>query len=1013
MSPSHRNSRPNPFPYLGTFRIAGQRLAQGGPAIGGNVKTIQRPAIRKLNSLIRGYLTRFSPQWSGEGGLVVIRGEHGSGKTHMIYAVWQKLTNDTRVFPVYVLQQNPDVLNLYRDVMATVDFPLLKQMSRSLLGAMAAEQLGPTLASDADRQRFTQQLKENPDLEEPGEPIPPARPKDMFEVEGPRIGQSWPLPATETHEKAAALKRIFEAEARGETVGAGAPPPPTPSLNELFDTFRVERGAVTSLQEKTLRQMTQGNANLERAVRHLQGKQFDEQAANWFRLLPVSGKDLDAMGISDAISTPDEAVQALELLAAMFSISNRALLLFVDQYEKLLLDDDPVLAARNVGWIRSLGETLVARNAMLVLSGNEEAWKKLPPDLYQRIELNQVQCPIFTFQESMDVLRIYLTPDEIKFEPGGKTYLAPFTDDGVRTMLELGGGNPRRLLQYAWSAFQEAVPGQAVDAAFVGKIARESADQFVDVPMVRRDTERYLRRQPYRLAQGFAQDNMKFDFALLDPRDEAVLLLDVRGAIFRDDEAANALITAGTLARLRASGSRATYALVATGYVSPEIVDTLAQVVTHLIVYKRTTFESQIADLMTNVPRTALPSAPAAGDTSEQFDQIRELLAKLGESRGQQTVIVNQRSDELAASQERQRYDERREQTRREWSEERRKIEADISRVRKERIDAGMAELRTSRRRERRNRITLNVCLGLLIGVAIWWAWIMNDAGAEYRPMNPAWGLAVAACALIAIFLNESFFWTWFHVPSEISGMSELEQLALRRTPWFVSPSLLFQRDPLIRFLTKAAQVQSGYDSVSDTLSLIATEPLRVLRQALCRVFINWLDPDKEVAVHPRLLHISQDLRLLLEHRGIAKGMQKSPGLDSPEDLLCTLATKQYKGVQRMSLDLAMAAGGGDSDSPIVLAFHEGLDRSNLARLGEIRERELREAVREWSPFEEGGLGTLYYLQNAKLTEQVFLVAAQVLRYFEHDLLDVPPASQPGGGASDTHTMPARSKPIA
>jgi hypothetical protein len=83
-----------------------------------------------------------------------------------------------------------------------------------------------------------------------------------------------------------------------------------------------------------------------------------------------------------------------------------------------------------------------------------------------------------------------------------------------------------------------------------------------------------------------------------------------------------------------------------------------------------------------------------------------------------------------------------------------------------------------------------------------------------------------------------------------------------------------------------------------------------------------------------------------------------------------------------------------------------GLDRTNLALLRGLRERELRDAAREWSPFEEGGLGTYDYLQKIKTIDQVFLFLTQVLRYFEPDLMDEPPSPRPGPGAPSPPIVP-------
>ena len=949
--------RSNPFPHLGTLRIAGRLLKQRVPEAQGRIETLDRPPIRKLRGFITGYLARFNSQWSSEGGLVVIRGEHGSGKTHTIYSVWQKLPRDERLFPIYVLQQNDDFVALYREVTGRMDFPLLKQLSRSFLGLMVARELGENLSDEKEKHQIEQQLKASPD--------------------GAR-------------ETVAGNSGSASRQDAGDAVATEAPAAPT--VDELFQSYRVEEGAATSRQERALRDMTQGNANLEHAVRHLQGTQFDQQAADWLLAKPVKPEDLRAMAISRPIDTPNAAAAALELLAALFSIGNRALVLFIDQYEKLLTGEDPILAANNVGWIRSVGEAFVARNAMLVLSGNEEAWSKLPPDLSQRVELSQVRCTVFTEQEGVDILRLYLTPADIPFHTGGNDHLAPFTEDGVRAMLEVVGGNPRRLLQLARAAYESTVPGQAIDGQFIRRMAREETE-FDDRALVEQAVEKYMVRQPFRLAKRFPIQDMTFDFALLDSQGRPALLVDVRSAIFRDDEAVNAMITAGALARLRDSGSQAAYGLVATGYVSPEIVNTLARVVTRLIVYKRSTFESEMTELMVNVPKIAPSQTPPQDDASRQLVEIRELIAKIGESRAKETVVVQQRGEDLSSVHEYQRYEERRDQARKDWSDMRRKLEAEIPRIHKERTEARLAELERLRKRAEVVHFWRDVLFlagaAVALGVGIGFSSVSTAESGKIAAVG--WGAAIIYFA--AIVYDRMAGWMWPHIPSRVTSMAQLEQLADMRLPLIVARLMELQPNPLCRFVRRVKQISVGHLHPNDILQIILAEPVSVLREALCRVVVRH-SPAEEVKnweLDRRMLRSNPELLLLLEHPVLAEQAEAGP----PEDLIRALVTGYPRGPERFSLYLAAEVGRPGSDGFVRQAFDMGLDRVRLGKF-RVSERELREAVREWSPFEEGGLGTHDSLFNIKLVDQVFLFVSQLQLYFERDLLDEPIIRGPG-----------------
>jgi len=72
------------------------------------------------------------------------------------------------------------------------------------------------------------------------------------------------------------------------------------------------------------------------------------------------------------------------------------------------------------------------------------------------------------------------------------------------------------------------------------------------------------------------------------------------------------------------------------------------------------------------------------------------------------------------------------------------------------------------------------------------------------------------------------------------------------------------------------------------------------------------------------------------------------------------------------------------------IALDEGLDRAQLSELQFLSERELRGAIREFTPFEESGLGTFSQLHSIRQVDELFFLCSQMLLYFERDLLREP-----------------------
>src|ERR1700749_4108107 len=77
----------NPFPVLGTFTIAGERRDREKIS-----RWIPRLPVRRLVEEVESYRREFVPAWNNAGQTVLLRGPHGSGKTHTIYAALRSAT---------------------------------------------------------------------------------------------------------------------------------------------------------------------------------------------------------------------------------------------------------------------------------------------------------------------------------------------------------------------------------------------------------------------------------------------------------------------------------------------------------------------------------------------------------------------------------------------------------------------------------------------------------------------------------------------------------------------------------------------------------------------------------------------------------------------------------------------------------------------------------------------------------------------------------------------------------
>lgn len=921
----------NPFPHQGTLRLAGQRLDGSIPNLAGDFRTIFRRPIGKLERFLSDSLSRFQPEWSGDGGTAFVRGRHGSGKTHTLFAAWQKFAKDGRVFPVYTVAQESDFTSLYRQFTGRLSLPLLIELSRGLLANMAVEELAakgplPKTAQDPGSE---------------GPPVPVALQSPGGAVEAAE--------AAESDQKE--LRQVLKSDQK--------------RVKKLFSSYAVEEGAAKARQRGTLTDLTQGNSDLGRAVQCLQGDQFAADAADWLCMRPVTAQKLQAMGIAAPIGSAQQAAAALELLAALFTVVDRPLILFIDQCEKLAEGNSPAALA-NSGLVRSLIEAFESRNAALVLAGTQEGWDCLPEDARQRIGLNVIDSEFLTLDEALDLVRLYVTPLQEEFRPGVGG-LFPFTEDAVREILQLSAGNPRKLLQYCHVMFRRAEPTRAqIDVAMVNSTAQaELANQFFDQPRVVQETRRILARQHYGFREEFSLAGMRFDFALLEDQ-RPVVVVNVSGAVFGRDEASNALLAADTVKKLRTSGELATFVLVVTGYVSPEVTAPLSRVVNELIVFAPEDFERRLESVLERA-RLATP-APTRDELSEADRAALRALSQIGTKRVEETRIFEKREGQVVETHEQRRYAERRDMARRDWIARREQLELNIANARKAREIGEWESMEKERKAANVRRWSLDAALALIIVVMV----VVALEMASFSPnvaagaiISGAVALLIVAWELMLLFLRAD--WILKSLSEE-----ELIRLAARNEGLAM---FTFIRTPTTRFLANSRLIRRSIpmESIAD---MIKAEPLRTLRVAYCRLIAD-------LPVGPDMTPIydaAPEAALL-----VGLGHEPPKDAEAPLDLVAALNGFDVRARPRLAYDLCSASF---RDTPLSEAWKRGLDRVDLGVLSSFTERQIRGAVRELSPTEPNGLGTYDFLPEIEEVDQAFLFCCQLLLYFERDLLD-------------------------
>ena len=927
----------NPFPYTGAFSYA------PGRPLGKQTGTLPRHCIARLKEELQTFIDEFRPEWTAAGGVIVLRGPTGSGKTHTVCAALGGIAadlGDSAEISVYTIQQNESFFQCYDQVAKILrERPeLLRKAARGLLGAMAARQVGDNLRQSAKDQHLEPEASER-------------------------------LAAAVSHELAGPLRRDPD------------------KAEKLLSSYVAERSATESLQESVLLGLTQDRfgQNLKLAVEALQGKKYDQAAMKWFCLEPVMAEELSAMGISGPIQSAEDATAALRVLAGLFTMSGQPFILAIDQFEKLVPETEQVIAHRNAGYLRSLVEGFTRTNALLVLTGTDDGWGRLPIDLRERVGKRIIDCPRLELEEAEDLIRVYLTP-AMKGLETRKRDLFPFDRGAVRAMLSVGGGNPRKLLQICHVLVRAAKGGKITDGS-VKELARHDPPIYFDREAARRETRKMLTLQSMPFQEYEMVQGLRFDFIVNDGAGNVAMLIDVKEAFFRDDEAASAYVYANKANKLRGLGIQAPVFLIAAGYVSPEVNKLLADtgVVDTLIVYSPDTYAAELRAIIEDLRRRAPAIRPPDPDVTSKLDK----LIALNLTRTEQTAVFDKRSLDLGEQQARERYEKRFETARSDWSKLRRDLEKSITDARQARRNTGLLQLNQQIRSALWTLVARDVLLAIVAAFTALAPAVLPDPG--WKPIVIAYTRFVAAgCAgwLVMDLFSIVMRPRWWQ---RLGSAAELDLIAAEPLPYIflrflwmnplvMNPFVRLQsyprRDPERVFAEPLALIREA--------ALRSSGDIRLTRMAwrVAETLLLCEPPARKVTFEtPPPLKVLQDIKLISV---LAKTSNMNLSRDDDAGSKNTSSRPQVSFIQQLAGEFAAQEGTWYG------AFDEGLDRTDLRKLPFVSERQMREAVQELSPLAEGGLGTYDFLDSVALVDQMFLFCSQYLFYTERDVLRGP-----------------------
>jgi Cdc6-like AAA superfamily ATPase len=236
------------------------------------------------------------------------------------------------------------------------------------------------------------------------------------------------------------------------------------SPHEIVQRFGLRESTFQQRLQERLRSITE-HEEFGTALGLFMRPEFEAAVWEWLAGHPADPV-LQERGIHRTIDDDISALEAIGVFAFLYGRQRHRFVLIVDEFEKVMsretrsaTDGSAVLA------FKKMLEVFSQSRSLLVLSGLPDFMEVLPDDARQRIA-SIVRPTALSFDDACQYVHNALGR--------GSEDLAPFSDDSISYLVELAGGNARKVIRLCYHAYEaSARSGADVTRAMVREVARQ------------------------------------------------------------------------------------------------------------------------------------------------------------------------------------------------------------------------------------------------------------------------------------------------------------------------------------------------------------------------------------------------------------------------------------------------------------------------------------------------------------------------------------------------------------
>jgi len=553
--------------------------------------TYERGTYIEARKELQDYLVSHSLFQSDSMRALGIKGEHGSGKSHLIRYLIQHVryyskSKDIPIQQIVVTAESNDFLALYKHIMSGIDFLTLKSVHTALLGQVAQLQLKDGAVID----KVSEDLKNDPGR----------------------------------------ITRYID--------------------DDLISISRLEENYIEKLKELTSHPDYE---SFLQAISYLQNSRLGKEAHRWLCGHKLDSLTAERIGVKRTIDDSKIANLALQFLISLFSLARKPLIIFIDQIERLIRDAEIETRRVNNGILKSLAEHSMSYGTFLCLSGQNQGWDLLSKDFTGRVKL--IELHNLTLNESLNLFKAYLATDQDYDNYTTEKEIFPFSEEAIKEILRISNGNVRKTIGLAYKAFDISFEDNAVIEGNTIKSASNYFQEFgyFDKLSVFEHVRTCLLKLnlPFKekvFVSGWPDGEIDI---VIPSSKKPQAILEISDAVFQEEEVSEAIQFINNASLIKKKFPKVSLILIVAGYLSREVMDRLSQVVNAFIVYNPETFTAEFTNIISHLSDDTNYQKPAKPEKQEipnsQLNELKGYFEDLLKSRTNDVTQLSKRLDAL------------------------------------------------------------------------------------------------------------------------------------------------------------------------------------------------------------------------------------------------------------------------------------------------------------------------------------------------------------------------------